>query len=102
MIDNIILIVDASSDGAADMYWPCAFGLSGVTINGKRSGMINLHNSISVFENYIRNNNTLFAQSPEDGVPVVLDTEISGMYLDIRREIEHLVDEFIFKTGVIL
>jgi chromosome partitioning protein len=55
-----------------------------------------------VFENYIRNNNTLFAESPEDGVPVVLDTEVSGLYLDIRREIETLVDEFIALTGVTL
>ncbi len=55
-----------------------------------------------VFDSYIRNNSTLFAHSPEDGVPVVLDTEVSGLYLDIRGEIEELVNEFILSTGVTL
>lgn len=55
-----------------------------------------------VFDNFIRNNNTLFADSPEEGVPVVLDTEVSGLYLEIRGEIERLVDEFIALTGVTL
>ncbi len=53
MVDNVILVVDASSEGSSGMYWPCAFGVNGVLINGKRSGMVNLHNSISLFDNYI-------------------------------------------------
>lgn len=54
----------------------------------------------NVLENYIRNNNTLFASSPENGVPVVLNTEVRDLYLDIRTEVEDLVDEFITTTGI--
>ena len=53
IIDNVILIVDASAETMSDLFWPGAFGLNGVTINGKYSGMVNVHNSYSVFENYI-------------------------------------------------
>ncbi len=53
-----------------------------------------------VFDNFIRNNNTLFANSPEYGVPVALNTDIEGIYLDIRREVESVVDELISKTGI--
>lgn len=53
-----------------------------------------------VFDNFIRNNNTLFANSPEYGVPVVLKEEIDGLYLDIRTEIEDVVNELISKTGI--
>lgn len=52
-VDNIILIVDASAEGADSLFWPCAMGLNGLEINGKTTGTLNLHNSISVFENYI-------------------------------------------------
>lgn len=53
-----------------------------------------------VFDNFIRNNNTLFASSPEYGVPVVLKEEIEGVYVEIRTEIENVVDELISKTGI--
>lgn len=54
----------------------------------------------TVLDNFIRNNNTLFASSPENGVPVVLNTDVEGLYLNIRTEVEALVDEFIASTGV--
>ncbi|MBX9138644.1 MULTISPECIES: ParA family protein [unclassified Clostridium] len=54
----------------------------------------------TVFDNFIRNNNTLFANSPEYGVPVALNTNVEGIYLDIRQEIESVVDELISKTGI--
>lgn len=93
------------------------------SINPKLSGviftMINIYNAkpiqaqssyisqveraeYSVFENFVRNNNTLFADSPEYGVPVVLEGEVEGIYLDIRKELEALVDEFIMKTGILV
>ncbi len=53
VIDNIILIVDASAEGSGDLFWPCAFSVAGLTINGKDTGMLNLHNSNSIFENTI-------------------------------------------------
>lgn len=53
VVDNIILIVDASAESADSTFWPCAIGVHGLEINGKSTGMLNLHNSISLFENYI-------------------------------------------------
>lgn len=57
-------------------------------------------NGYPVFENYIRNNNTLFANSPEYGVPVVLNNNVDGLYLDIRREIEKVVQEILDKANI--
>lgn len=54
----------------------------------------------TVFDNFIRNNNTLFANSPEYGVPVALDGDVDGIYLDIRGEIEEVVEELINKAGI--
>lgn len=54
----------------------------------------------TVFDNYIRNNNTLFANSPEYGVPVALNMNLEGIYLRIREQIESVVDELISKTGI--
>ncbi|QII51315.1 AAA family ATPase [Bacillus paralicheniformis] len=53
-----------------------------------------------VFDSYVRNNNTLFAPSPEAGVPVALNTEVEGVYLDIRSEIEDLVSELLNNTRI--
>lgn len=53
VIDNIIMIADTSADSSEDLFWPCTFTFSGVTINGRSSGMINLHNSRSIFENTV-------------------------------------------------
>ena len=52
-IDNIILIVDASAETKDSLFWPCALGVHGLDINGVQTGMLNLHNSTSIFENYI-------------------------------------------------
>ena len=46
-----------------------------------------------VFDSFMRDNKTLFAKSPDYGVPVVLDDDLSGIYLDIRKELEEIVDE---------
>lgn len=54
----------------------------------------------TVFDNFIRNNNTLFASSPDYGVPVALNSGLEGLYLDIREEIENVVDELMVKTGI--
>ncbi len=84
------------------------------TINPKLIGvvftMINIHNAepiraqktyiaqvkrngYQVFENYMRLNSTLFSSAPEYGVPVVLNTDVTGIYLDIRTEMEEIVEE---------
>lgn len=50
----------------------------------------------NVFNNFIRNNNTLFANAPEYGVPVILNDKQSGdVYDNIKFEIRSLVDELI-------
>ncbi len=52
-VDNIILIVDASAESTDSLFWPCAIGINGLDINGVETRMLNLHNSNSLFENYI-------------------------------------------------
>lgn len=47
-----------------------------------------------VFNTYMRLNNTLFSDAPEYGVPVVLNNKLSGIYKDIRKEMEEIVKEF--------
>lgn len=55
----------------------------------------------NVFNNFIRNNNTLFANAPDYGVPVVISDKQSGdVYDNIKREINLLVDELI-DSGII-
>ncbi|EOT2968559.1 MAG: AAA family ATPase [Clostridium perfringens] len=57
-------------------------------------------NGYTVFDNFIRNNNTLFANSPEYGVPVALNDSVEGLYLDIRTEIEDVVQELINRANI--
>lgn len=55
----------------------------------------------NVFNNFIRNNNTLFANAPDYGVPVIISDKQSGdVYDNIKREINLLVDELI-NSGII-
>lgn len=56
-------------------------------------------NGYTVFSHFIRSNNTLFASSPEN-VPVALNGDAEGIYLDIRKGVECVVDELISKTGI--
>lgn len=52
--------------------------------------------SCNVFNNFIRNNNTLFANAPAYGVPVIISDKQSGdVYDNIKYEINLLVDELI-------
>ena len=47
-----------------------------------------------VFDAWIRENKTIFADAPEYGIPVVLNGYSTGTYRDIVQEIEELVSEF--------
>ena len=47
-----------------------------------------------VFDAWIRENKTIFADAPEYGIPVVLKGYSSPTYRDIVREIEEFVSEF--------
>ncbi|WP_215115693.1 ParA family protein [Exiguobacterium sp. s80] len=53
-----------------------------------------------VYKNYVRSNSTLFAPSSESGIPVLLNTSLEGIYLDIRTEFEDVVDEFMNNTKI--
>ena len=47
-----------------------------------------------IFDAWIRENKTIFADAPEYGIPVVLNGYSAGTYRDIVQEIETLVSEF--------
>ena len=52
-----------------------------------------------VFSSTIRENKTLFADAPEDGVPVVLQNHRQEPYSTIVSEIEALASEFLTQSG---
>lgn len=54
-----------------------------------------------VYENYVRSNSTLFAPSSETGIPVILNTSLEGIYLDIRTEFEDVINEFVDNTKIV-
>ena len=57
--------------------------------------------NVHVFSSQIRENKTIFADAPEDGIPVVLHRYGSRTYSGIVSEIESLATEFCGKAGVI-
>ena len=56
---------------------------------------------IPIFENMMRENKTIYASAPEDGVPVVLHSYNNRTYLDIKSELKSLVTEFVRKVGIV-
>lgn len=63
----------------------------GVPINACRQYIDQTRELFPVFDNYMRENKTLYADAPRSGVPVVLAGKRSRA--DIVREIENIVDE---------
>lgn len=59
----------------------------------RRSGTI-------VFDSHMRENKTIFASAPEYGVPVVLKSNVAGTYLDVRTELEEIVNELCSKASI--
>ena len=55
---------------------------------------------VPVFDEYIRENKTIFSDAPQYGVPVVLNNYSAGTYADVVKEIETFVTEFINKSGI--
>ncbi len=55
---------------------------------------------IPVFDNYFRENKTIFADAPQYGVPVVLNRYSGITYQGVVSEIEQLVSEFAKKIGI--
>lgn len=55
---------------------------------------------LDVFNTMFRENKTIFADAPQNGMPVVLNSYSSRTYSDIVTEIESFVNEFCTKTGL--
>lgn len=55
--------------------------------------------SIPVLDSLIRLNNTIFADAPAYGVPVVLKSASTNTQLQVRSELEELADEFVRLVG---
>jgi chromosome partitioning protein len=55
---------------------------------------------VPVFSSLVRENKTIFADAPENGVPVVLTGHREGTYGTIVTEMESLAREFCDKVGV--
>ena len=53
------------------------------------------HSGVSVFDTYIRRNNTMHGDAPLYGVPVVLQDVSGGTYKAVRSELENLTTEFL-------
>lgn len=56
--------------------------------------------AIPTFESYFRENKTIFASAPQDGIPVTLHEYSSGTYSDVVTEINAFVDEFEHRAGI--
>ena len=55
---------------------------------------------IPVMDNHFRENKTIFAEAPQNGMPVVLNLYSNNTHSDVVSEIESFVDEFISKTRI--
>ncbi len=55
--------------------------------------------SVAVFNAYIRENKTLYADAPQFGLPVVLYGYSNGTYGEVTRELKALAKEFAGKLG---
>jgi chromosome partitioning protein len=56
--------------------------------------------SIPIFDNYFRENKSIFASAPQDGIPVALNSYSNGTHSDVVDEITTFVDEFQTRTGI--
>lgn len=52
------------------------------------------------FESYFRENKSIFASAPQDGIPVTLHAYSDGTYSDIVSEINKFVSEFTARAGI--
>lgn len=55
---------------------------------------------VPVMENKFRENKSIFAEAPQNGMPVVLNEYSNNTHSEVVSEIESFVDEFIAETGV--
>jgi len=55
---------------------------------------------VPVFDSYFRENKSIFADAPRNGIPVVLNSYSSQTHTDVVNEIGGFVDEFSARTGI--
>lgn len=56
--------------------------------------------SIPTFDNYFRENKSIFASAPQDGIPVALQYYSNGTHSAVVDEISSFVDEFEKRAGI--
>ena len=57
-------------------------------------------NGKKVFDTKVRENKTIYAKAPEDGIPVVLNKSSDPTSKAVNKELKDLTDEFIMKVGL--
>lgn len=68
---------------------------SGIPISAQRQYIAQTKRSgVSTYENFFRENKTLFASAPESLIPAVLQYHAGGTYADIVQELKQFVAEF--------
>ncbi len=74
----------------------------GVPISAQRSFMAQLKRSKSapIFENYIKRNDTVFADAPVYGIPVVLNQYKNDSHQSVVDGLEGVADDFIKTVGL--
>ena len=56
--------------------------------------------NLTVFEQRLRENKTMYADAPQYGIPVVLNDYSNQTHKDVIEELEQFTDEFIEKVGL--
>lgn len=76
--------------------------ISGAPISAQQNYIQQLRrqSGLNVFENYIKRNDTLFADAAETGVPVVLKAQSGATYKGVVRGLEEVTDEFAELVGL--
>lgn len=74
----------------------------GVPIGSQRPFMDRVRRmpGLSVFDSYIKRNDTLFAAAPESGIPVVLNGYDTGSHQSVVDGLEDVADEFARAIGL--
>ena len=54
----------------------------------------------ATYDKWIRENKTVHASSPKDGIPAILRKPRGITYKAVKQELENLVDEFIERVGL--
>jgi chromosome partitioning protein len=75
---------------------------AGGPISAQRTFMnqVRARGELSVFEGYIKRNDTLFADAPQTGIPVVLRGYASGSHQSVVDGLENVTNEFASRLGI--